>query len=212
MKGRWITYSPAELSFIESRRSMPRRELYAAFVETFGRDDVSQTNLTALCKRNGWLTGRDGRFQSGLVPANKGRKCAPGTGGLHPNARATQFRKGNQPHTYRGPGHESVCPNGYIYLIVAETNPHTRSDTRRVLKHKWLWEKANGPVPEGMALKCRDGNRKNTDPDNWFPVSRALLPRLGGRFGRGYDSAPAELKPTILAIAKLEQAAKGAKP
>ena len=36
----------------------------------------------------------------------------------------------------------------------------------------------------------------------------ALAPRLNGRFGRGYDTAPPELKPTILAIAKLEHAAR----
>jgi hypothetical protein len=35
-------------------------------------------------------------------------------------------------------------------------------------------------------------------------VPRALLPRLNGRFGRGYDEAPEELKPTIMAVAKLE--------
>jgi hypothetical protein len=31
-----------------------------------------------------------------------------------------------------------------------------------------------------------------------------VLPRLSGRFGRGYDDAPSELKPTIMAVAKLE--------
>lgn len=31
---------------------------------------------------------------------------------------------------------------------------------------------------------------------------------LNGRFGRDYDTAPSELKPTILAIAKLEHKAR----
>jgi hypothetical protein len=69
------------------------------------------------------------------------------------------------------------------------------------------WEEANGPVPAGYVLKSREGNRQNTDPANWELVPRAILPRLNGRFGRNYDSAPSELKPTIMVVAKLEHAA-----
>jgi hypothetical protein len=70
------------------------------------------------------------------------------------------------------------------------------------------WEEVNGPVPAGYVLKSRDGNRQNTDPSNWELVPRAILPRLNGRFGRDYDSTPSELKPTIMAVAKLEHAAR----
>jgi hypothetical protein len=69
--------------------------------------------------------------------------------------------------------------------------------------HRIEWEKLNGPVPEGMVLKCK-GDPLNTDPSNWELIPRGLLPRLNGRFGRGYDEAPADLKPTIMAVAKLE--------
>ena len=54
-----------------------------------------------------------------------------------------------------------------------------------------------------MCLKCK-GDRLNTDSSNWELVPRALLPRLDGRFGRGYEDAPVDLKPTIMAVAKLE--------
>ncbi|UFF43090.1 HNH endonuclease [Pseudosulfitobacter pseudonitzschiae] len=91
-------------------------------------------------------------------------------------------------------------------MIVAETNPWTGAKTRPVHKHRWLWEQQNGPVPKGMVLKCLDGDKTNTDPSNWEPIPQALLPRLNGRFGRGYDAAPAEIKPTLLATAKLEHA------
>ncbi|MES0168220.1 HNH endonuclease [Mesorhizobium sp. M0027] len=207
MKGDWIHYSDEELSFLEWRQAFSRRELHAAFVARFGRTDVTIDNIKSLCTRKGWSTGRDGCFVKGQTPLNKGRPCPPGKGGRHPNARKTQFKKGARPHTYRGPGHERIDEDGYVWLIVAETNPHTGAPTRPVMKHKWLWEKANGRVPKGMALKSLDGNRLNTDPSNWKLIPRAMLPRLGGRFGRGYDNAPAELKPTIMAIAELEVAA-----
>ncbi len=48
----------------------------------------------------------------------------------------------------------------------------------------------------------------NTTASNWELMPRALLHRLNGRFGRGYDSASPEVKPTILLVAKLEQQAR----
>ncbi|SHE77685.1 HNH endonuclease [Loktanella atrilutea] len=200
MKGRQITYSKVELAFIEKLSQMPRRDLHAAFCEWTGRTDVSLANLNSLCKRNGWTTGRTGCFPKGNVPANKGQKMR-----YNPNSAKTQFGKGNKPHTWRGAGHERICKkDGYVILIVAERNPWSGAATRPVLKHRWLWEKANGPIPKGMRLKCLDGDKTNTDPSNWEAIPTAMAPRLNGKFGRGYDNAPADLKPTIMATAKLE--------
>lgn len=213
MKGRSIPYTADELTFIQSVSKWPRDEALAAFCQRFGRDDVSLQNFNALCKRKGWMTGRTGCFVKGQEPPNKGKRCPEGKGGRHPNARRTQFRKGQEPHNTRYLGHERTDPkDGYIYVSVAEPNPHTGYRRRYVLKHRWLWEQANGPLPDGMALKCLDGNRQNTDPANWEAVPRALLPRLAGgnRYHRvtAYDDAPAELKPTILAIAKVKHRAR----
>ncbi len=200
MKGRWIHYSEAELAWIKAMADEPRADTHALFVQVFRRQDVSLSNFNSLCKRNGWLTGRTGRFVKGQVAPNAGKK-----GYAPPGCEKGWFRKGNVPHTHRGIGHESVDPkDGYVWMIVGETNPHTGAATRRVMKHRWLWEKANGPVREGHRLKCLDGDKMSTDPSNWEAIPAALAPRLNGRFGRGYDQAPAELKPTILATAKLE--------
>ena len=153
------------------------------------------------------MTGRTGKFKKGQEPANKGKPMPS-----HPNSARTQFRKGARPHTWRGPGHESIdSKDGYVWMIVAERNPYTGAATRRVMKHRYLWERANGPVPEGHVLKCLDGDKTNTDPANWIAIPRGLLPRLAGRWSRSYDDAPAEIKPTLLAIARLENAAREAR-
>lgn len=207
MKGHPISYSKAEMKWLEKNRTMVISEYHAAFCDKFGRDDVTCTHLHALRKRRGWKTGRTGFFEKGHEPSNKGKKCALGTGGRHPNARRTQFMKGNLPHNTHFLHHERVSTYGYVEISIDETNPHTGFERRYVLKHRWLWEQVNGPLPKGMALKCLDGNKLNTDPSNWEAVSRALLPRLnGGRHKKRlpYDEAPAELKPTIMALAKLE--------
>lgn len=200
MKGRTISYSAEELAWIEARRELPRAELHRRFVDTFDRDDVSRVNLTALCKRRGWLTGRTGRFVAGQDPWNAGKSMP-----YHPNSAATRFRPGERQgkakHLWKPVGAERITEDGYLERKVHDGLP-MRSRWRAV--HLIRWEEAHGPVPDGMALKCLDGDKLNTAPSNWAAIPRAMLPRLNGRFGRDYDSAPAELKPTIMAATKLE--------
>lgn len=208
MKGRWIEWTADQLAWIEARREMPRRELHTAFVATFGRDDVSQSNITALCKRRGWFTGRNGRLEKCNVPHNKGVK-----GWTAPGSEKGWFRKGGRrgvaTRLYKPIGTERLSKDGYVQRKVNDDLPLQRR-WRGV--HLINWEAQHGPVPEGHALKCLDGNRLNTDAANWHPVPRSSLPRLAaGKRGIPYDTAPAELKPTLLAIAELEHAARQAK-
>jgi hypothetical protein len=60
-----------------------------------------------------------------------------------------------------------------------------------------------------MCLKCLDDNRQNSDPDNWEAIPRGTLPFLNGDRGHNYEEMPPELRPTVLALAKLKHA-KGA--
>lgn len=206
MKGRAIPYSPDEIAWVEVHAQKNRRDMHAEFCARFDRNDVSLTNLNSLCKRKGWFTGRNGRYAKGHTPENKG-KTMP----YNANSAATRFRPGQLPHNHKGAGHERIdSKDGYVVMIVAETNPWTGAATRPVHKHRWLWEKENGPIPEGYALKCLDGNKTNTDPNNWEAVPRGVLSRLnGGRHKKrlAYDAAPPELRPTVMAIAKLQHAA-----
>jgi hypothetical protein len=199
VKGSDIFYTERQLAFISRRRRMPRRQLYALFIRRFRRRDVTFDNLKALCWRRGWRSGRNGRFEKGIVPANKGKRMP-----YNPNSARTQFKKGQLPKNTKYLGHERTSKDGYVEISVKQRNPHTGYERRYVLKHRWLWEQEHGPVPKGFALKCK-GNRLNTDPANWELIPRSLLPRLNGRWGHSYDDAPAELKPTILAVAKLQQ-------
>lgn len=198
-KGKRIEWTAEELAWIEARRTMPRRELHAAFVATFGRSDVNHEAIKRLCKRKGWLTGRTGRFKKG----QPGRREP--TGRRPPNA----FVAGRTPHNAVAVGTETIDGNGYVKICVAEQNPWTGARTHMAFKHRWLWEKANGPVPEGHALKCLDGDKTNCDPGNWIAVPKGMIPRLNGRWnGLKYDDAPPELRPIILAAARLDYEAR----
>lgn len=210
MRGQRIHYSADEMAWLEANRSMIISDYHREFVARFGRGEITALNLHALRKRKGWKTGRTGQFVKGQEPVNKGKPCPDGKGGRHPNARKTQFRKGNQPHNTQYLGHERVSKDGYVEISIDQTNPHTGFERRYVLKHLYLWETKNGQVPEGMCLKAVDGNRQNTDPDNWVLIPRGVLPRLnGGKATRimAYDTAPDDLKPALLTLARVEQKA-----
>jgi len=200
MKGLKINYGADELAWIEKHKSLPQRKAYDLFLDKFNRQDVSFTNYRALCKRKGWKTGRTGCFSSGHVPDNKGKKMP-----FNANSAATQFKKGQSPHNTKHAGHENITKGGYVEISVNETNPHTGYGRRYVHKHRHIWEKENGPIPDGMCLKCLDGDKTNTALSNWELISRSMLPRLNNRWGRNYDTAQPEIKPTIMAVAKLEQ-------
>lgn len=151
--------------------------------------------------------GATHRFTTGHVPANKGLRRPGWTAGRMSD---TQFKKGeltgSARRNWKPIGSERMHV-GYRWTKVTDIQGAPWTVNWRAM-HILQWEAIHGPVPKGMALKSLDGNRLNTDPANWELVPRGLLPRLnGGRLRRlGYDEAPAELKPTIMAVAKLEHA------
>lgn len=212
MRGKSILYSADELAWLEANHRLPIAQYHEAFVYRFKRHDVAAVNLHSLRKRKGWKTGRTGRYEPGSVPVNKGRRYGPGEGSNHPNAVRTRFKPGNltgRANTnYKPVGTERIAKDGYLERKIHDGLP-LQSRWRAV--HLIEWEKLHGPLPRGMCLKCLDGNKANTDPANWVMIPRAMLPRLNGRFGRDFDSAPAELKPLILQTARLEHAAREAR-
>lgn len=205
MKGRPIVYSADELAWIEANSTRVRKEMAADFSARFNRPDVTLTHLHSLCKRKSWFTGRTGCFAKGDEPHNKGKPFNP------KGSEKGRFKKGHLPHNTHYLGHERISQDGYVEVSIAETNPHTGYERRYVLKHRHEWEKAHGPIPAGHALKCLSDDKTNCDPSNWEAVPRAILPLLnGGRFKTmpAYDKVQPELKPVVLATAKLRHRAK----
>ena len=118
------------------------------------------------CKRNHKIrSGIDCRFQKGNIPANKGKK-----GSMSPEqyekCKATMFKKGQVPQNHKPVGSERIDREGYVLVKVAEPNKWRP-------KHRVLWEKVNGPIPEKHRLIFADGNRQNIALDNLILVSYA---------------------------------------
>lgn len=77
-----------------------------------------------------------------------------------------------------------------------------QSDGRMRAAKAMAWEAVIGEVPPGHVLVPIYGDRLDLDPFNWLLVSRGLQVRL---VRNGFFEAPHELKPTILAVARLCQ-------
>lgn len=187
-------YSEEQLTFLrEQYRKFSLPVLTWAFNMTFGADKTESAVRSAL-RNHRILSGRTGCFEKGIVPWNLGKKGYMG-------ANATSFKKGQLPHTHTPLWTESIDKDGYIKMSVPERNPYTGFPTRYKHKHLWIWEQVNGPKPKSTAVIFKDGDNRNFDLDNLLLISRAELLALNLH---DYKNQPAELKPSVLELARLE--------
>ncbi|AZZ92785.1 HNH endonuclease [Hahella sp. KA22] len=167
MRGKWITYSDDELRFIQSCKELTRKELTELFNKTFNRS-LSKENIAALCKRNGWLTGRSGQFEKGASPWNTG-KSIPAAG----RSEETQFKKGNRPHNHVAIGTEIVTKDGYLKRKIKDDAQTGMSRKNWKFVHIIKWEEYHGKkVPPGHMVRFNDGDLRNFDKDNLVLLSR----------------------------------------
>ena len=128
----------------------------------------TQINWTAVAgykKRNNLSNGIDARFKKGHTTHNKGKKMPAE---VYEKAKGTMFKKGHCPKNHRPVGSERINVDGYIEIKVAEPNVWK-------LKHRVVWEKVNGPIPENHALKFLDGNPLNCVVENLKLITRSEL-------------------------------------
>ncbi|WP_347460961.1 HNH endonuclease signature motif containing protein [Acinetobacter sp. ANC 7454] len=162
-KGTRINYTPEMEAFLHEHRYMLREEMTALFNQAFGTN-ISRRVLNSKCERIGALTGRTGRIEKGNKPWNTGTK------GLL-KANKTTFKKGNKPHNTKPVGYERITKDGYIEVKVAEPN-------KFMMKHRYVWEQVNGPVPKGHAIVFKNTDKQDCRIDNLVLVTRGELARL----------------------------------
>ena len=124
------------------------------------------------------LDGRKGsctRFKKGHTPVNKGVTMSDE---LREKVKHTWFELGHEPVQTKYDGYIStrIDSHGHPYQYI-------RVEKGRFEQlHRHNWEKVNGPIPEGMILRSKDGDSLNCEPDNWELVDRAE--HLGKNSGR----------------------------
>ena len=163
------------------------------FNDRFG-ETKTQQQIRSFVHNRGITSGRTGHFEKGHTPWNQGKKGYMGSN-------ATSFKKGHLPHNHKPLWTERIGKDGYIEMSVPERNPYTGFPTRYKHKHVWIWEQAHGPKPKGSAVIFKDGNKRNFELCNLLLVNRAELLVLNLH---NYSEVPDELKPSVLALAKME--------
>ena len=142
--------------------------------------------------------GRKTRFKKGQTPPNKGKKQ---TEFMSKEAiektKATRFRKGIVPHNHKPIGYERINRDGYIEVKVRDEK-YTRNFE---LKHRLIWEKHFGPIPESHNIQFKDGNKLNCKIENLYMISRAEQVSTENTIHR----YPSELKTAIRRMNKLQK-------
>lgn len=108
------------------------------------------------------------RFQPGQVSHNAGKK-----GLRYPGSEKGWFKKGHQRSDTAPVGAERIDKkDGYVLVKIADKGEYALPWR---LKHRMVWEAANGPVPKGMTLVFMDGNRQNCALENLTLITRREL-------------------------------------
>lgn len=158
--------------------------------EKFGKNYTKQ-QLKSYYANHHLNSGLTGYYEKGHVPANKGKK-----GYYAPGCEKGWFKEGHIPKNHKPVGSERITKDGYVEIKIAEPN-------KWVLKHRYVWEQNNGPVPKGFIVRFLDQNKQNCSIENLALVSRAEHIEITRR-NLSFDAA--ELSKTGIGIAKVNVA------
>lgn len=134
------------------------------------------------------VRGTATRFQKGAPSWNKGKQFQSSG-----RSEETQFKPGGLPHNHVPIGTEVMATEGYLKIKVDEPNKWEWT-------HRRNWEAAHGPIPKGMALIFKNGDRMNCDVDNLELVTRSELMRRNS-----IQRYPPEIKDAIRLLGKLKR-------
>lgn len=98
----------------------------------------------------------------------------PSLGGFKQNNKLRERKAGD---IYKSPKEGS---GGCYYIKYEAGKPPMRL-------HKYNWEKAHGPVPEGYVLRFKDGDRSNCDISNLECISKKDNLRLNNPSAKGKE-------------------------
>lgn len=170
-------FSAEQENFIRINvRGKSNQELTNLVNEKYGLE-VTVMQVRTWKKNHNISSGLTGFFEKGHVTINKGTKGMFNVGG-----NKTSFKKGDAPHNYKPIGYERIDRDGYILIKVQDEG---NWNERWRHKHKIIWEKENGPVPNGMVLIFLDQDKTNISLENLMLITNQqhlMLNRNNWRF------------------------------
>lgn len=188
-KGKSKLFTPAQVLYIRTHYSkLGRKGLTLEFNKTF-KTEITINQIIAFVKNNKIHSGRSGHYKAGHKSWNSN---TAGTGICKANSGS--FQKGIIAINVRPVGSERVNVEGYIEIKTTE-------EGKWEYKQRVVWIANFGPIPARANVCFKDGNKQNPDKGNLFLASNAehmYLQHLN------YPSAPLEIKPTVLLLARVQ--------
>lgn len=139
------------------------KEIHQLMNEHFNKS-WTLSQVICVMRRHKITTGVDCTFKKGTIPPNKGKKY-PG------KINRTTFQKGHAPVNRAPIGTEVIVRGGYIKIKVGQPNIWE-------LKHRYIWEKVNGPILKDKRLFFLDQNKTNCNIENLCLIDKADGARL----------------------------------
>lgn len=150
-------------SALNSRASLLKLAKSAAFFASPLSGRVSKDNDI----------GINTRFPPKMPGWNKGMKLkdymSPES---YERVKTTHFKKGIVPHNWLPIGSERITIDGYIEIKVRDLNKG-KSTENYELKHRWIFEKEHGLIPDNMNIIFKDNNRQNCNIENLELISKS---------------------------------------
>lgn len=178
------------------------KEMAAVLNETFG-SSYTKDQLKSYYANHDLNSGLTGQFEKGHTPWTKGKKWDEY---MSPEAQIrsleTTYKKGNIPENQMPVGSISKTTDGYMIIKVSMEGSQWE---RWMLLHRYVWEKNNGPIPEGMMIGFKDGNTENCDIENLMLITMGENAQMNLRGMRFEDAEKTEAG---LLVAKMYQAAR----
>lgn len=162
------TYSKEEDKFlIDNVKGISLKELTNRFNEKFNLN-LSESSIANRKNKLGLSSGiTGGQFKKGHKTHNKGKKQIEYMSKeAIEKSKLTRFKKGNIPSNHRELYEERITKDGYIKIKIKEPN-------KWQLKHRYIYEKEYGKIPDGYNVIFLDGNKQNLDLSNLKLVSKA---------------------------------------
>lgn len=200
---RQAKYPKELLTFVrENSWGVSSKRMAEMVNEKYGTD-FTPNRMKGFRQRWGIRSGETGWYQKGHDPGTKGKTleeiCKHDPEKIA-RVRATQFKKGDRPLNELPVGSVTKTTDGYLIRKISMTGSQWE---RWEFIHRATWEEHHGPIPEGMVITFRDGNRENCDISNLTLISRGEA-MLMAKLGLWTDDT--ELNDLGLSIVKLRKA------
>lgn len=163
-------YSKEQIQFLRDNvKGISLKELTERFNQCFNTN-LSENAISNQKNKYGLKSGIvGGRFEKGNIPVNKGQKMSAS---IYEKAKKTMFKPGSKPKNTDPIGTEKMLADGYVWVKVNDKSNVPKTVNWKQ-KHRLIWEKEYGSIPEGHMIIFLDGNHENFDIDNLAMITRA---------------------------------------